>query len=50
MEEVCTCKNCREQKWFIFQDRIECTSCGKEHKFGEETKATHLVRKTNDNA
>jgi hypothetical protein len=55
MEEVATCKNCSNQAWIIYADRIRCAKCGKDHKWAlavtdyEATKAKDLVRLANDN-
>ena len=55
METVCTCISCKSQTWIIYQDRMECSKCGKTHKWplnctdAEATKAQDLINLTNDN-
>jgi hypothetical protein len=55
MEEVATCKNCSNQSWTIYANRITCSQCGKEYHWtniatdSEATKAKDLIRLTNDN-
>ncbi len=49
MPEVCTCFNCRSQKWIIAKWEIKCAFCGKTYKFSEDVPAGALVNITNDN-
>lgn len=47
MEECCTCRKCVSQSWVIYQDRIECSKCGKTYSFSVNAKAYELVNLTN---
>lgn len=43
MEEVCTCTNCKGQKFVIYDYKLECCGCGRVVKFTENGKAMDLV-------
>jgi len=49
MDEVCTCKVCKSQKWEIHKDKIKCCGCGKEYVLYKDTLSADLVSLVNDN-